>query len=253
MKFSAAIISGLAAAAIAAPAPASNVQPGELARRTRMNRRTQFMHKSHSKGSQSGWGSNSGWGSQGSPTGAAGGSIPTGTSSGGYGSSGSGYGGQGSASAAASAPTSASSTSTNSFASSDDELNENWAGVVSQGDEGTVTGVSASFALPTIKKPTDGAQIDATVHTASQWIGIDGYSCGTGLWQAGVDGNIDSSGEVTWYAWYEWYPAGTVEVDIGDLATGDVSSDDTCSLISIPRSWHTNQYHIAGHYCERDR
>lgn len=247
MKFSAAIISGLAAGAIAAPAPASNVKPGELVRRARLNRHAQFMHKSRSKSSQSGWGSSSdwgsssGWGSQGSPTGAAGGSKPTGTSSGGYGSSGSGYGGQGASSAAASAPTSASSTSTNSFASSDDELNENWAGVVSQGDEGTVTGVSASFALPTIEKPTDGAQVDATVHTASQWIGIDGYSCGTGLWQAGVDGNIDSSGEVTWYAWYEWYPADTVEVDIGDLAAGDVSNDEPCSFISFPGLNHTNQ------------
>ncbi|KAF3762094.1 concanavalin A-like lectin/glucanase, partial [Cryphonectria parasitica EP155] len=107
-------------------------------------------------------------------------------------------------------------------ASTDDEYNANWAGVVAQTDEGSITGVSASFTLPTVKKPTDGDQVNATDHTASTWIGIDGYSCGTGLWQAGVDGTIDESGTVSWYAWYEWYPGDTVEIDIGDLATGDV-------------------------------
>lgn len=265
MKLSAAIISALAATAIAAPAPAAN-KPAQLARKSRMRRAALLNHKSHSKGFSASEGQDGGfgggyggfggdedsgstWGSQGTPTGAAGGSWPTGTSSGsygqssggfgsgsgGYGSSGSsgygssGYGGS-SASAAASAPTASSvntaqqSTSSSTSSSANDEYNENWAGVVSQGTEGTVTGVSASFVLPTVKKPTDGAQVDATTHTASTWIGIDGYSCGTGLWQAGVDGTIDSSGTVTWYAWYEWYPAGTIEVDIGDLATGDVSN-----------------------------
>lgn len=253
MKFSAAIISALAATAIAAPAPASN-KPAQLARKSRMRRAARLNHKSHSKGFSASEGQDGGFGggfggfggdqdsgsTWGTPTGAAGGSWPTGTSSGSYGQSsgsfGSGSGGYGSsgyggssASAAASAPTASSvntaqqSTSSSTASSANDELNENWAGVVSQGDEGSVTGVSASFVLPTVKKPTDGSQVDATTHTASTWIGIDGYSCGTGLWQAGVDGTIDSSGAVTWYAWYEWYPAGTVEVDIGDLATGDVS------------------------------
>lgn len=159
-----------------------------------------------------------------SPSGSFGSSGSSGSGSGSSGSGSSGFGGQSSATAAASVPSSTSvATQVDSTSNTDDEYNENWAGVVVQGDEGSVTGVSASFALPTIKRATSGVQADATTHTASQWIGIDGYSCGTGLWQAGVDGNIDEAGTVSFSAWYEWYPAGTIVVELGDLAAGDVS------------------------------
>lgn len=170
MKLSAAVISTLAVAAIAAPAPASKSgkQLSPLARRARLDRQAQLQHKFKGKSA-------------------------------------------------------AATNNKASTESSDVEYNENWAGVVSETTAGSVTGVYADFVLPTIKKPTDGDQVDATVHTASQWIGIDGYSCGTGLWQAGVDGNLASDGSISWYAWYEWYPANTVVVDLGDLAAGQVS------------------------------
>ncbi|KAK6064043.1 peptidase A4 family protein [Seiridium cupressi] len=113
----------------------------------------------------------------------------------------------------------AKSTSTNTEAESDVELNASWAGAVVTGTG--FTGVSASFTVPTPKIPTDG-ETSATYHTASSWIGMDGYNCDGGLWQAGVDGTIDSSGALSYYAWYEWYPENTVVIDLGDLAAGNV-------------------------------
>lgn len=107
-----------------------------------------------------------------------------------------------------------------SKAASETELNESWAGAVLTGKD--FTGVSASFTVPEPKIPTDG-QTSATYHTASTWIGMDGYNCDGGLWQAGVDATIDESGTSSYYAWYEWYPEGTVEIDLGDLTAGDVS------------------------------
>lgn len=109
--------------------------------------------------------------------------------------------------------------------SGDDFLEKSWAGVavVPSTGNGTIVGVSAYIVLPNITNPTDGAQVDAEVHTSSTWVGIDGFNCDSGLWQAGVDGSIDKSGVVSWYAWYEWYPADTIAIDLGDLAVGDVS------------------------------
>ncbi|KAI0426290.1 peptidase G1 [Xylaria sp. FL1042] len=112
-----------------------------------------------------------------------------------------------------------------------EDINESWAGAVVTGS--SFTGVSATFTVPTPRKPTDGAQQSASAHIASTWIGMDGYDCSGGLWQAGVDGTIESSG-TTYYAWYEWYPENTVEVDLGDTKAGDVI---TIELTSSPSNY----------------
>lgn len=206
MKLSIAIINSLAALAYAAPAPISGSKTPEranLALQARMNRHARLMNKRNGGGPGSGGSHRQG---QESATSTVAVAVAAATTS-----------------ATSSAAAATSTATTKQSSSSNDEYNENWAGVVVQGDEGSVTGVTGTFTLPTVELPTTGDQLDATYHTASTWIGIDGYSCGTGLWQAGVDGTIDESGSVTWYAWYEWYPADTVSVDLGDLATGDVS------------------------------
>ncbi|KAK6197239.1 hypothetical protein LQW54_010809 [Pestalotiopsis sp. IQ-011] len=98
------------------------------------------------------------------------------------------------------------------------DYNESWAGSVVTGSG--MTGVSGSFVVPEPKIPTSG-QVDAQEHVASVWIGMDGYNCGDGgLWQAGVDATVDSSG-TSYYAWYEWYPSSTVEIDLGGVTAGD--------------------------------
>lgn len=48
-------------------------------------------------------------------------------------------------------------------------------------------------------------------------------NCDGGLWQAGVDATIDSSG-TSYYAWYEWYPEDTQVIELGDLTAGDTIS-----------------------------
>ncbi|KAI1357300.1 aspergillopepsin-2 [Xylaria arbuscula] len=114
-------------------------------------------------------------------------------------------------------------------------INESWAGAVVTGS--SFTGVSATFTVPTPLKPTDGAQQSAPYHIASAWIGMDGYDCSGGLWQAGVDGTIESSG-TTYYAWYEWYPENTMEIDLGDTKAGDVI---TIELTSSPSNYKSGK------------
>ncbi|EFW99492.1 aspergillopepsin-2 [Grosmannia clavigera kw1407] len=197
MKFSAAVAATLCASALAAPAPApaparSVAKNQGLARKSRLSRANQLQQKRTS-----------------SPTFGHAAGHRTGLNH----------------KAATSAITTDHSAATEVSETTDDSvedwLNGSWSGVVVQPGAGDIVGVSATFALPNVKLPTDGAQVKATTHTASAWVGIDGYSCGTGLWQAGVDGNVDESGAVSWYAWYEWYPAGTIVVDLGDLGVGD--------------------------------
>ncbi|KAI1270128.1 peptidase G1 [Xylariaceae sp. FL1019] len=112
-------------------------------------------------------------------------------------------------------------------------VNESWAGAVVTGS--SFTGVSATFTVPTPELPTDGNQASSPIHIASAWIGMDGYDCSGGLWQAGVDGTIDSYG-TSYYAWYEWYPENTMEVDLGDTKAGDVISIE---LTSSPSNYNS--------------
>lgn len=85
--------------------------------------------------------------------------------------------------------------------SSPEEYDENWAGAVVTGEG--ITEASGSFKVLTAKVPTS-QEAGESEYTASAWVGMDGYNGCAGLWQAGVDSIIESSGETSFYAWYEW-------------------------------------------------
>ncbi|KAJ0104283.1 aspergillopepsin-2 heavy chain [Diaporthe amygdali] len=104
------------------------------------------------------------------------------------------------------------------LAAAADDYNENWAGAVLTGK--SVTAASGSFPVLKAAVPTS-KEAGEKEYTASAWVGLDGYDC-NGLWQAGVDSIVESSGETSFYAWYEWYPADTQVVDLGEIAAGDV-------------------------------
>lgn len=80
------------------------------------------------------------------------------------------------------------------------DYNENWAGAVLTGE--SVTAASGSFPVLKAAVPTQ-KEAGEKEYTASAWVGLDGYNC-NGLWQAGVDSIVESSGETSFYAWYEW-------------------------------------------------
>ncbi|KAH6658544.1 peptidase A4 family-domain-containing protein [Truncatella angustata] len=206
MKLSVAVLNALFVAALAAPAPGSAPRSNTKARLDARRAAARGHQKSHHHDS----GSSSSRLPSAFPS-----ALPSGSPSPVRSSA------AVSAPSSTAAPTSSSSAtashSTSKQASSDVDYNESWAGSVVTGTG--MTGVSATFEVPTPKIPTDG-QTSATEHTASVWIGMDGYNCDGGLWQAGVDATIDAQG-TSYYAWYEWYPENTVVVDLGDLAAGD--------------------------------
>ncbi|RDW64656.1 hypothetical protein BP6252_10307 [Coleophoma cylindrospora] len=111
--------------------------------------------------------------------------------------------------------------SSKSAAAANDEYNGSWGGaaVADLNSGEVVTGVSATFTVATPAIPSDVSSSDS--YTESTWIGIDGDGCNN-LWQSGIDGTIDSNGEISYYAWYEWYPAGTEVFDLGTISAGDV-------------------------------
>lgn len=86
------------------------------------------------------------------------------------------------------------------LAAAADQYDENWAGAVLTGE--SVTAASGSFPVLKAAVPTE-KETGEKEYTASAWIGLDGYNC-DGLWQAGVDSIVESSGETSFYAWYEW-------------------------------------------------
>ncbi|PQE17766.1 Concanavalin A-like lectin glucanases superfamily protein [Rutstroemia sp. NJR-2017a BVV2] len=141
------------------------------------------------------------------------------------------------ATSSTSAPSSTSThASTTSNLSYHDVYSSNWAGAVIKGGA-TYTGVYAEFTVPTPKKPTVG-ETSAEIWAVSSWVGIDGFNprrkC-DGLWQAGVDANIDSKG-VLWYdAWYEWFPASTISIDL-DIMVGDIIAVNLTRLSSTSGS-----------------
>ncbi|KAK8908778.1 hypothetical protein QC760_003127 [Botrytis cinerea] len=114
----------------------------------------------------------------------------------------------------------------------DEEYNVSWAGAVLDDGGSTIyTGVYTEFVVPTPKKPTAG-ETSAEVWTVSSWVGIDGYetsSACAGLWQAGVDASIDSSGTLSYDAWYEWYPADTLGFSLSVTAGDTIAVNLTYS------------------------
>ncbi|KAF8301121.1 hypothetical protein DL93DRAFT_545530 [Clavulina sp. PMI_390] len=80
---------------------------------------------------------------------------------------------------------------------------ENWSGVVLSAPAGTWKGVTGTFVIPTPKVPSGGST--STTYAASAWVGIDGFTCTSAIFQTGVDFYI-SNGKVSFDGWYEWYP-----------------------------------------------
>lgn len=170
-----------------------------------------------------GFGQGGGYGSSQPSATAAGGSKPTGTSSPAgrassssvpsYSSSSSDD--DSSTSSSASSDDSSTSTSTSdhssissssSFSSLTTMSNTQWAGAGYSGlyNSGeTLKGVSTTFNVLDASVPTD-ADTGLSTYYASAWIGIDGQgtcsSSDAGLWQAGVDSMVDSSGTLSFYA-----------------------------------------------------
>lgn len=173
MKLSVAVLNALFAAALAAPAPGlaprSNTRARIEARRggAKSYRQGQGHHHDGSGSSSS---------LSRSPAAPTGSALPSGFPSPALPSASPSSGASSvrpSATAAAQqASASSSSETTTTHSTADVEYNESWAGAVVTGSD--MTGVSASFEVPDPAIPTSG-QTSATEHTASTWIGMDGY------------------------------------------------------------------------------
>ncbi len=103
----------------------------------------------------------------------------------------------------------------------------NWAGYAVTGANGSVTQVTGSWTVPSVKCSA------APTGYAAFWVGIDGYTSST-VEQIGTDSDCVSlngrqTDVPTYYAWYEFYPAGSYVVEFphsvqpGDLITAKVS------------------------------
>ena len=60
--------------------------------------------------------------------------------------------------------------------------------------QGTYQKITGTFTVPKPSNP-DG---DATIHSASAWVGIDGNTCASAILQTGVDFNVDTTGIATY-------------------------------------------------------
>ncbi|KIP06550.1 hypothetical protein PHLGIDRAFT_42062, partial [Phlebiopsis gigantea 11061_1 CR5-6] len=78
----------------------------------------------------------------------------------------------------------------------------NWAGVALAHPAGTFKAVTASFSVPAVGAPAGGTG----AHAASAWVGIDGFSCGSAILQAGLDFIDFGDGDSYYGGWYEWFP-----------------------------------------------
>jgi len=97
------------------------------------------------------------------------------------------------------------------------QYSTNWAGAALVGSG--YTGVTGTFTIPTPKAPT-GANAN-TPYSASAWVGLDGYTCGSAILQTGVDFTIQN-GAVSFDAWYEWYPDYAYDFSGITFSVGDV-------------------------------
>ncbi|KAI1786848.1 peptidase G1, partial [Ganoderma leucocontextum] len=77
----------------------------------------------------------------------------------------------------------------------------NWAGAIVSEKTATYKEVTGTFVVPTPKEPSGASG----AHRAAVWVGIDGTTCNSRIFQAGVDLNVDGS-SVSYNAWYEWFP-----------------------------------------------
>lgn len=97
----------------------------------------------------------------------------------------------------------------------------NWCGAVQVSPPaGTYTAIAGSWNLPAVSAPTTG---NGEWYN-SEWVGIDGDTCGSAILQAGTVSYVEvtAAGTSTGaYAWYEWYPQAEIEIPAFDVAEGD--------------------------------
>ncbi|KIP01872.1 hypothetical protein PHLGIDRAFT_79961 [Phlebiopsis gigantea 11061_1 CR5-6] len=102
------------------------------------------------------------------------------------------------------------------------EYSSNWAGSVIGGN--TWKQVTGTFTVPVAQEPVGGTG----QHAASVWVGIDGDTCQTAIFQTGIDLYVNE-GTVTYDAWSEWWPYNAelfsgITINAGDSITLTVLS-----------------------------
>lgn len=105
------------------------------------------------------------------------------------------------------------------------DYSSNWCGAVQtsppQGQ--TFTTLQATWQMPTLERPP-GASGSGTWY-GSQWVGIDGYTYGGAILQAGttsaVTYNSDGSSYNSASSWFEWYPNPETEMQSFGVNPGD--------------------------------
>ena len=94
--------------------------------------------------------------------------------------------------------------------------------------------VSAVFQVPTLSHDNQTTENE----WIAQWVGIGGYGDGT-LIQAGVFGQVATTGQAAYYAWYELIPAGSISVG-GAVKPGDIiSASIDCIANCVPSATQT--------------
>ena len=96
------------------------------------------------------------------------------------------------------------------------EYSTNWAGAALVGSG--YTGVTGTFQVPSVKAPSGASS--RTAYSASAWVGLDGYTCGSAILQTGLDFTIEN-GAVSYDSWYEWYPANAIDFSGISFSAGD--------------------------------
>ncbi len=103
----------------------------------------------------------------------------------------------------------------------------NWAGYAVTAGNGSVTGVSATFNVPTVSGT-------GTAYS-SDWVGIDGYNSGT-VEQTGIEADV-VNGVAQYSAWYEMYPAYPTTVGLkihpGDAITASVTASGSQFTLTL--------------------
>lgn len=87
-------------------------------------------------------------------------------------------------------------------AASDLVLSSNWAGATKYSK--ATTFVTADLVIPEPKIPPGGDS--KTFYSTVFWVGIDGFTCGSGLLQTGIETAIQGTTK-RYSAWFEWFPA----------------------------------------------
>ncbi|KIL61680.1 hypothetical protein M378DRAFT_82243 [Amanita muscaria Koide BX008] len=111
------------------------------------------------------------------------------------------------------------------------EYSSNWAGAVLE-----YPAVTGTITVPT-PSPPDGS--------ASAWVGIDGFTCQTAIFQTGIDFNL-VNGVVSYDAWYEWFPDyayyfNGITINSGDVVQLNVTASSTTTGTAAIRNLSNGQ------------